>query len=146
MLRKLTKKNGYRCTAFYDGDIFVGFTFVLYSDNTVFVLYFAVNTNLRAKGYGSMIQKKMFESFPNAEFVCHVEPLIPEAPNYEQRLKRVRFYERLGLIPTGYATDDDGVWYWVMSNRGRDFDRSAYEKLFFDLEGEEGVPIIYPIK
>lgn len=41
--------------AYYDGDDFCGFTYTVENEDMVFVLYLAVNDEIRSKGYGTAI-------------------------------------------------------------------------------------------
>ena len=139
-LRLITLKKNVDCTVFHEGDRFAGFYYLLLSDRTVFLLYSAVDPDLQSKGYGTAIQKALRERYAGREIVCHIEAPGKETPETEQPVRRLRFYERNGYAFTGYKTEDKGVRYWVMSTRGRDFDRESYEKLFRDMEGDKGVP------
>ena len=139
-LRLMTLKKNFDCTAFLDEGQFVGFYYLLLSEKLHFLLYTAVAADRQSKGYGGAIQKAIREKYPDQEIVCHIEMPKPSDTAGDQTIRRLRFYERNGYAFTGYKTMDEGVKYWVMSTRGRDFDRASYDKLFRDMEGEKGVP------
>ena len=52
------------------------------------------------------------------------------ADNYEQRLKRVSFYEKNGICRTGYGFSTEGVDYFVLASDTKNFDPSECKKLF----------------
>ena len=144
LLRLATRRKDYDCTAFFDGDTFVGFYYLLLAEKTLFLLYTAVDPDLQSKGYGSAVQKAIRKNYPEHEITCHIEAPKDIHSETEQAARRLRFYERTGFSFTGYRTVDDGVTYWVLSSKGKNFDRAAYEKLFYDKEGEKGVPKLEP--
>lgn len=74
----------------------IGFTVLLNIDKDyVFLLYLAIGQQYRNKHYGSIVIQKLFEDILNERilFGC-IEALLPEASNYEQRVKRAEFYKR----------------------------------------------------
>ena len=58
------------------------------------------------------------------------ERLDQTADNYEQRLKRVSFYEKNGICRTGYGFSSEGVDYFVQASDTKNFDPSECKKLF----------------
>ena len=66
------------------------------SENVMFILYIAVNDKTQSKGYGSEILKKLQEECHNKPISLFIEMLDPKVDNYEQRVKRLAFYERNG--------------------------------------------------
>ena len=134
------KNPAFDCTAYYDGDEFVGFTYNIVSERAVFGLYTAIRRDIQSQGYGSAIQREIQQRVAGREFTFNIEVPKDGYDNTEQRKKRLRFYERLGFAPTGYRTLYGNVEYWVMSNHGTDFDRDAFEELFLNLLGEEYLP------
>ena len=75
--------------------------YTIENDKYYFILYLAVNQEMRSKGYGGEILNYAYEQDGKRNIILNVERLDQTADNYEQRLKRVSFYEK-----TGYAEQD----------------------------------------
>lgn len=94
---------------------------VVYQLNTqnvhqAFILFFAVDSNLRGEGLGAQALSCFKSMFPDG-FVLECEYLDETADNYEQRQKRYRFYQKNGILESGYtATIPAGVFYVLRSS------------------------------
>ena len=106
---------GARITAYYENDVFCGFTHTTIKKNIVFVMFFAVQDELRQKGYGSAILSYLKARHPGKTVVLNVEPLDDSAPNAKERVCRMRFYAKNGFHDTGYLVDEVGGTFCVLS-------------------------------
>ena len=93
-------ENGYVLLAFEVDTVPVGF--ILFrdcGDNMYYGIYLAIGKEFRNRHYGSHVLKLVLEEYLKGKvfFGC-VEALLPEAENYQQRVNRVRFYQRNGLF------------------------------------------------
>jgi GNAT superfamily N-acetyltransferase len=116
-------------TAFYDADKFVGLLYTIENDEYYFILYLAVNQNIRSKGIGGEILDYAYTQAKNKIIVLNVEPLDSAADNHEQRERRIAFYARHGICETGYGFSMDGVPYSVLSSEPSAFDPKAYSDM-----------------
>ena len=94
-----TKENGYVSLVFEDNNVPVGFMQMRHcGDNAYFGIYLAIGKEFRNRHYGSRGLKLVIEEYLKEKmmFGC-VEALLPEAENYQQRVDRVRFYQRNGM-------------------------------------------------
>ncbi|MCQ2186131.1 MAG: GNAT family N-acetyltransferase [Bacteroidales bacterium] len=83
--------------AYYDGDALVGFLIWFDVDWFDYVLFFAVDSSCRGGGYGGQIWDEVVSQHATRPFYFSVEdPDETPAANTEQRVKRVRFYEKHG--------------------------------------------------
>ncbi len=127
-----TVLNSYRALAdfyaYYDGDRFVGLAYVISSDQLVFLLFLAVTSEVRSKGYGKAILDDMAQLAKKRPVVLTIEPVEAEAKNYEQRLKRLAFYERNGYHATPHFYYEGREKYQILTNQGH-VDIAAIEKL-----------------
>lgn len=83
--------------AYYDNDTLVGFTVLIDFDWFDYASLFAVNANLRGGGYGGKIWDSVLQEHTTRPLYFAVEdPDELPAENTEQRVKRVRFYEKHG--------------------------------------------------
>ena len=129
LLRLLTLRRGVDLTCYREGETFCGFTYTVTEGNVVFVLFFAVDEALRGQGYGSSILKFLREKNPGKTVILNVEPLDPEAENAEERVRRVRFYEKNGFFDAGYDIDEIGGTFRVFATE-KCIDVNAYLKVF----------------
>ncbi len=102
LLHLITKMKNYDFNAYYDNDLFVGIMFTIESKKSLFVFYIAVNDEIQSKGYGSKLLSSLFEKYKDKPISLFIETMDDKnASNYEQRVKRLSFYEKNGFIHTG---------------------------------------------
>ena len=118
-------------TAYYDGEMLVGFTMVLRLPQYNWGWYFAVREELRGKGYGQEILTTVLDKYRVGNpFVIDIEsPLQPDAPNPEQRRRRHAFYLRNGLKDTGADRTYNGITFTILSNSDAPFTQQDYEDI-----------------
>lgn len=104
---------------YYDeANRFCGFAYVIHTDKMAFILYLAVDGAMHSKGYGGEIMRQVLQRHEGKEIVLNCEPLDDHAENAEQRSRRIRFYERLGLKVTDYQYVVGGDFpFAIMSSR-----------------------------
>ncbi|MDO4478709.1 MAG: GNAT family N-acetyltransferase [Lachnospiraceae bacterium] len=121
-------RKGVQFRALYDDDQFCGFIYTGENETHVFVLFFAVNSQIRSKGYGSKILSWLKEETHKTIYL-NVEALDPAAPNAVQREKRVAFYAKNGITDTGYAFIDRNTLLSILSSDSEHFDIDSYVKV-----------------
>ena len=105
-----------------DGERRVGMLYLLTQRDLVYIYYLAVDPELRGMGYGSRILELVKEEHPGCRFALGCEAPDDSAPNNEERLARLAFYERNGFRDTGHRSEWKGVTYVHMlcgSHEGR---------------------------
>ena len=111
----LTKKKNHKFSAYYDNDLFVGVLYTIEKDNTVFVFYLAVNDKIHSKGYGSKLLTTLFEENEGKDITLFIETMDDKnASNYEQRIKRLAFYERNGFVDTKFKAGLDSPYVDIL--------------------------------
>ena len=114
LLKFCTLCKGVKFTEYYDGDVFCGFTYTVETDYTLYLFYFAIAKNLRGKGYGSAILSHLKTTHPNKTITLNIEPIDKNCDNYEERVKRLAFYNRNGFVDSGYTVYDVGGGFTVL--------------------------------
>lgn len=127
LLRLFSHFKGIYSLAFYDGDILCGFSYFLVNDETVFILFLAVNGEIRSRGYGSRIISWIKNEFPGRTIFLDAEKPDDHAPNNQQRLRRIGFYRRNGIVETGHCFTYDDVTYEILS-ADKDFSEADYNE------------------
>ncbi|WEV43183.1 GNAT family N-acetyltransferase [Lactobacillus sp. ESL0684] len=88
--------------ALYDQNKFCGLAYYVEGETVIYLTYLAINDQLRGQGYGTKILTFLKNEFASKEIILDIEPVVAEAENYQQRLSRLRFYERNGFKQTQY--------------------------------------------
>ncbi len=102
----------------YDDTKPVGFVVVMKNDRCGYIYFYAIDTRVRSKGYGSAALKKLNEKYDKIQLVLDFEAIDENAENYDQRLRRRRFYLRNGFRETGRYTVLRGERFEVVCNGG----------------------------
>ncbi len=132
LLRLLSLGRDVGVDGYYAGECLCGFTFSVATEQVLFILFLAVHEDRRGQGFGSAILTKLKEDYPGRAIVLNVELLDPEADNYQQRLRRMRFYGKNGFFDTGYDVDEVGGTFRVLSTT-QQLDQKAYLGAFAKL-------------
>lgn len=127
ILRFLALRKGVDYLAHYDHDMFCGISYTSGTEHMLYVLYLAVNDEIRSKGYGTKMLQHLQETSGKKEITLNIEPLDKNVANYEQRVRRMEFYRRNGFSDTGYRLVDVTGTYVVLSTAAT-FDVAEYEK------------------
>ena len=93
--------------AFFDGDLFCGFSNAITHGSITNIVYFAVVSELRSRGYGSQILQAIHKQHPDTRLVVdiEVEEDSKDAEELERRNRRREFYLRngFGSSPVDYV-------------------------------------------
>ena len=111
----LAKKKNHEFSAFYDENLFVGISYTIESETSLFLFYLAINDKIHSKGYGSKLLNSLFDKYKDKPITLFIETLDQTAPNYEQRVKRLSFYERNNFINTNIKAGVDRPFVDILS-------------------------------
>jgi len=124
----MTLIKGFDFFSFYDDERMIGLAYLVSSQNLTFLLYLAVDRSFRSKGYGSQILQWIKGNIAGT-IVLDIDTVREQdAPDYEQRISRKRFYERNGFRDTGDQLLDDEEIYDVLAC-GDNYNKEEYTKL-----------------
>lgn len=112
-LVKMAQADNYDFLALLDEDRFVGFMVVQTYKTMAYLFFLAIDTDCRAKGYGSRAIETLRSEYPDKIHTVDFEMLDDTAPNCEQRKKRRSFYLKNGYKETGLFLSYLGVDYEV---------------------------------
>lgn len=108
---------------------FVGFYFTVRNSKVIFLMYLAIDHNLRSKGYGSKVIEFIKSKYSNLNIVLNTEILDENAIDNQDRKLRFKFYERNSIFDTGYGYILNDQWYAVLSSDLKSFNPKEYEKI-----------------
>ena len=144
MLLDLAQRPMVNFWAYYDDETFCGMIYVVDSKETLFILYLAVPSELRSQGYGAKIVEDVRKQFGEKNVVLHVEDPteVEDKKRKEERIRRIKFYERLGFTDTGYRIKSDTTTFFLISTEG-EFRISTYMDLMKEYSyGEYTPPVL----
>ena len=126
--------------AFFDGDLFCGFSNSITHGSITNIVYFAVEPELRSRGYGSQILQAIREKHPDSRIVVdiEVEEDSKDAEELDRRNRRREFYTRngFGSSPVDYVWQ--GVHYRLLTAGGtvteKEF-RDFWKEILKDIPG-----------
>lgn len=127
LLRIMSHLKGINSVVFHDGDNLCGFSYFFVNEETVFILFLAVNDKIRSKGYGSKIISWIKENYPNRKIFLDAEKPDENAENNCQRVKRIEFYRRNGIFETNHFFTYDDITYEILST-DKNFTEKEYNE------------------
>ena len=110
----------------------------------LFVLYLAVDNTLHSQGYGSRCLSLLDTIADGRTIALNVEIPHADAPNNEQRLRRIAFYERNGFAVTPYHLNDGKTTFSVLAKGS--FVPEDYRSLLVDFSDGLFTPSVFPAK
>lgn len=108
-------------------DVF-GFVYLIFYENMIFILYLAVKTDNRSKGYGSYILKWCLNKYMDKKIYLNIEEVKKDVKDYETRLKRLKFYLKNDFFITGYMSKEETESFNILSNN-KEIDIEQYKEL-----------------
>ena len=136
---------GAKVTTYYAEEIlgkkfYAGFSFVIETEQFLFLYFLAVNPEIRSKGIGSeIIQNHLMKQYPGKTIVLNVESPDELAEDNHSRLRRIAFYERLGFVQMNCSFTDGCVMFSVLSTSS-ELDLNAYVEFLRKLCGCDELP------
>ena len=131
-LMRLVEEMPLDFTAYYDGENFIGFT-IVYPRKSI-NWYFAVQEELRGKGYGQQILTQLIEKYKGQTCVLDMESPTQVSENIVQRHRRHAFYLRNGFRDTNvYRTYNDITMTIMMMGEGT-FTMQDWDDIIHELQ------------
>ena len=96
----------------------VALTFSFVFPDLFYLGFLAVDGRTRSAGYGSRILTYFAERYASVPQLLEIEPMTREAANYQQRVRRLAFYERNGFTVTNMITHEADQTYRVLTRNG----------------------------
>lgn len=118
MMILMSKMDSTDFLAFYDNEILCGFTYMATYNSTTFIIYLAVNRELRSRGYGSKILNKIEKMYSNNKLVLFIDRCDLEKTDNMIRNRRKRFYLTNGYKETNYLIDSTKEFQEILIKNG----------------------------
>ena len=124
---------------FYDEKGFLGFSTTINGEREILIDYFTVSERRRASGNGTKMIRSLLEHYAPLGVFLEIEMLDERAENYEQRVRRRKFYLAAGLEPLNtfarlFGTDMEllGVRCSMDYEKYQDFYLHNYGRFAYD--------------
>ena len=115
--------------AFHDKYTLCGFVYMTTIENLTFVMFLAVDENIRSKGYGSRILDKIQSMHTDNKIIISIERCDEDAKDISQRIRRKKYYVNNGYVETGYLVELENKKQELLIKNG-EFDEDEF-CLFF---------------
>ena len=142
LLLRRTRRDGFDLLALEEDGRFAGLMYTVRYRDILYIFYLAVAEERRGKGLGSGALRAIRDQNPGRRVILNIEEVDPKYPNYEQRVTRLRFYERNGFRPTDLNTLEYGVVYTMLESSGY-VSREEYYALMTQFFGEKAFRKIF---
>ena len=118
-LLKAAKRKDNLFYVIYDNYSLIGLTYLTFEENNIFILYLAINNKYQNQGYGTAILTALKEKYLGYNFILDIESIKKSAPNYEQRIRRKKFYQKNGFKLTNLGIRYDSDKFELMTTGKR---------------------------
>lgn len=106
-------------TAYYDNECFVGLSYTIRpSKGVLYILYLAIKSDCRGKGYGSKILSTIADENKQDTLFLLIEEVDKQYDDYNARSKREQFYVANGYKKCAFTCDEFGVIFNVLARGG----------------------------
>ena len=129
--------------AVFDDGIFIGLVYVILMQKLVCLYYFAVVKDKRNCGYGKKILDLLKKKYADRAIVLLIEDTADvDADNYEQRIRRLHFYEANKYKQLHININEAGVDYELLGTEST-ITRKAYMLMLKNYFGTELFRVMY---
>lgn len=103
---------------FYEEGAFLGFASLLTYKDIAHIIYFAVEPDMRGRGYGSKVLETICDIKRGYRVIADLERPDEDKDSYGLRMRRMGFYKRCGFAETEIGYEWYGENYIILSKNG----------------------------
>jgi len=118
MLKNRAQKSKGEMLSVYDENEFIGFAYIVSRLDVAYLFYFAIEESKRGQGYGSAVLSELQKRYNGKRLFLAREQLDETAENYDERVKRHKFYLKNGCYDLPVMIKEANVIYDVMGVGG----------------------------
>ena len=119
----------------YDGELWIGFNYLMMNNDILMLQYLAIDANIRSKGYGGKTIEKIKNMYPDKVIILGIERPDEKSKNNEDRIKRKKFYLNNGFIESGYYIKQKPIPFELLIY-GNNFSIDKVYKLYETFAGK----------
>ena len=143
ILYSKTKSGNNHFYAIVEDDAFTGLLYTIEDVGIVYVFFFAIEEDKRGQGYGSKVLSLVKDMYPGRTITLAIEDTADaKADNYDQRIQRLKFYERNGFTQLHFRVNEVGVVYELLGTE-KGVTQADFLKLMKNYVGELLYRFIY---
>ncbi len=116
------------------GDEWVGWFYMVVHNDMAYIFYFVIDEKHRGKGYGTKAIEALKEKYKGLRIFLALEELDESSENYNQRLRRHRFYSNCGFEDLPHSIKEGTVTYAIMGIGGK-VGAHEYKELIYKFTG-----------
>lgn len=124
--------------ALYDGETFCGFVCLLSWQDITHILYLAIDSQLRGRGYGTGMLSAIRQRYPHSRLIADIELETTDAPNNAERRQRKHFYQKSGYRSSEVQYRWREESYEIIVSGG-DFDKADFRSFWNAFGVSKGV-------
>ena len=136
------KKDNNVLFGFYEEEIFIGFASLTFYKDICYLFFFAISKEYRDQGYGSKIISILKEKYHDYVLLICYEEVDLKYKDYDNRLRREKFYIRNGFIKNPLKTNEFGVIYQSAYIGNHTVSFEDYKNIFASGFGEYAVKFL----
>ena len=130
-LIRAARRENIKFDIIYEEDKIIGLTYSLVYENSIYLLYFAVNSSYRGRGYGGKILEEYRNKYKEYNIILVIEEVNNKAKNFEEREKRKTFYLKNGFYGlNSYLIDKKVTYEFLSTNANIEMDEILLKNLF----------------
>lgn len=111
-----------------DNNIIYGFIYYINYKEMSFILYLAINKNIRNKGYGSYLLKWLQNKKHNIDVYLNIDEINSIYKDNDVRIKRLNFYLNNNFYLTNYVSVEHSGNFNILTTN-KEFNINEYIKL-----------------
>jgi GNAT superfamily N-acetyltransferase len=121
-------------SALYAQDKWIGLIHITEYEDILFIQSIAILASCRSKGFGSQVLISLKNQHLGKRIVLNIEVIDKKANNYQQRVKRKKFYEHNGFLSSGFTVQEPGEKLEMLIY-GSGITKEEIESMYNDLFG-----------
>jgi len=118
ILKSKAEKGKGDMLSIYDGEVFIGFVYIVCRLDTAYLFFFAIEADKRGCGYGSAVLVELLKEYEGKRLFLAREQLDENSDNYDERVRRHKFYLKNGFCDLPVKIKEGNVIYDVMGVGG----------------------------
>lgn len=93
-----------------------GITYLIKYKEMIFILYLAINPEIRSKGYGSYLLKWCLNKYNGKDIYLNIDEVNENKKDYEIRKRRQKFYLKNDFYMTDYISEEEMQNFNILCN------------------------------
>ena len=115
-LNKMIKNKDTELYCLINKEEVYGIIYLIKYKEMIFILYLAINPEIRSEGYGSYLLKWCLNKYNEKDIYLNIDEIKENKKDYETRKKREKFYLKNGFYMTDYISKENTQNFNILCN------------------------------